>query len=59
MAVYYKCKVCHGEHSSPIAFGDRPSFDTSSMSGNSFQCPKTGRSATYDKKDMYWKDEPR
>lgn len=57
MAVYYRCKVCGGEHPSPIAMADRRSLDTSSFSNNGFQCPKTGEMATYDKKDMFWKDE--
>lgn len=38
MAVYYKCKICGEEHESQIAF----------------QCPKTGKSESYDKKDISW-----
>ena len=56
MPVYYKCKICGEEHLSPIAFGDKASFDTAALKNNSFQCPKTGTSALYDKKDMFWKD---
>lgn len=57
MAVYYNCKICGERHPSPITMLDRPSFDTSSFSNNRFQCPETGQSASYDKKDMFWKDE--
>ncbi len=56
MAVFFKCKSCGGVHPSPIAFGDKKSFDTARMSGNGLQCPKTGKMDTYDKKDMLWKD---
>jgi hypothetical protein len=56
MAVFLKCKSCGQLHASPIAFGDKSSFDTSTMKGNGFQCPKTGKMDTYDKKDMLWKD---
>jgi len=57
MAVYYKCKICGEEHLSPIAFGDKKSFETATLVGNSFQCPKKLQSAIYDKKDMFWKDK--
>ena len=57
MAVYFKCKICGGEHLSPIAFGDRKSFESASLSGNSFDCPKTGEMAIYNKEDIFWKDE--
>jgi transcription initiation factor IIE alpha subunit len=54
--VYYKCKICDEEHPSPIAFGDKASFDTATLKNNNFQCPKTGTSALYDKEDMFWRD---
>jgi len=57
MAVFFKCKICRGEHKSPIAFVSKQSFDSSSLSNNVFQCPKTGKQASYDKKDMFWKEE--
>ncbi len=57
MAVYFRCKSCGGEHPSPIAFGDKLSFETSTLTSNSFHCLKTQQMATYDKKDMFWKDE--
>ena len=58
MPVYYRCKSCGEEHPSPIGFGDRQSFETNSMSGNKFQCPTSGKSASYDKGDMVWRDRP-
>lgn len=57
MAVFFKCKICGEEHESPIAFGSKESFDSSSLSNNIFQCPKTGKPASYDKKDMLWKEK--
>ena len=57
MGVYFRCKSCGREHASPIAFEDRKSFETATIKGNSFQCPKTGRNDIYDKKDMFWKEE--
>ena len=57
MAVYYKCKICGEEHKSPIAFGDKKSFESSTLVNNKFQCPKTRKLASYDKKDMLWKEE--
>lgn len=56
MAVYYKCKICGEEHPSPIVFNDKKSFQSSTLTGNSFQCPKTGKLESYDKEDMLWKD---
>lgn len=55
MAVYYRCKICGGEHPSPIAFGDRESFESTALESNTFQCPKTEQSAIYNKEDMFWK----
>ncbi len=57
MAVFFKCKICGGEHRSPIAFGSKQSFGSSSLSNSVFQCPKMGKSGSYDKKDMLWKEE--
>ena len=56
MAVFFKCKSCGKLHPSPIAFGDKKSFDTATLTRNSFQCPTTGKMDTYDKRDMSWKD---
>ncbi len=57
MAVFFKCKICGEEHKSPIAFGDKKSFESSILANNTFQCPKAGRPESYDKKDMLWKEE--
>lgn len=57
MAVYFRCKNCGKEHPSPIAFGSKSTFDTTTLSNNQFQCPTTLQMASYDKRDMFWKDE--
>jgi len=57
MPVYYRCKACGKEHPSPIGFGDKRSFETTTLENNSFQCPEKRRSDNYDKKDMFWKDK--
>jgi len=57
MAVYYRCKLCGEEHPSPIAFRDKGSFESATIQSNTFQCPKTKQSASYDKDDMFWKEE--
>lgn len=56
MAVYYRCKICGEEHPSPIAFGDKESFESATIRNNTFQCPKTGQFASYNKEDMFWKE---
>jgi hypothetical protein len=57
MGVYFRCKSCGKEHRSPIAFGNRKSFETAELKGNSFQCPITSKSDIYNKADMFWKEE--
>jgi hypothetical protein len=57
MSVYYKCKICEGEHPSPIIFRNQESFESSILWGESFQCPVEGESAIYEREDMFWKDE--
>jgi hypothetical protein len=57
MSAYFKCKVCGDSHLSPIGFGSKNSFDTTTLTGNQFQCPKTGKMASYDKANMYWREE--
>lgn len=56
MAVFFKCKICGEQHRSPIAFGDKKSFESNSLLNDVFQCPKTGKPASYDKEDMFWRD---
>lgn len=57
MGVYFRCKFCGKEHRSPIAFGNRKSFETAELKENSFQCPITQKSGIYNKTDMFWKEE--
>jgi len=57
MSVYFKCKSCHDEHSSPAGFVDRASFDASPMRETLFTCNGTGRTNSYVRKDMYWRDD--
>ena len=57
MPVYYKCKICGGEHPSPIVLRDEESFDRIILLGDSLQCPVKGESAIYEKEDMFWQDE--
>jgi hypothetical protein len=56
MALYFRCKVCGEAHRSPIAM-DKQSFATADLRANQFQCPKTRKMASYDKKDMFWREE--
>jgi hypothetical protein len=56
MPVYYKCRVCEDEHLSPIVIDDKRAFQSSSLMTLSFHCPVRGKSAIYDKDDMFWKD---
>ena len=57
MPIYFKCKNCDEEHPSSIQV-DKESFEdpTNIIQDNSLQCPKTGQSALYSKKDMFWRD---
>lgn len=57
MGVYFRCKICGNAHPSPITTDDEHTFDALTLEGNGFQCPQTGRLATYDKADMFWKEE--
>lgn len=57
MAVFYKCKICGEEHQAPLAIGDKVSFDNLEMGGTTFYCFIRFRCCSYDKEDLYWKDE--
>ena len=50
------CTQCSAEFPSPIAFGDRKSFETSTLSGNTTKCPKCGSVVPCDKENMIFKD---
>ena len=57
MPIYFRCKNCSEDHPSPIQV-DRETFEDSThniIQNSSFQCPKTGQSALYSKKDTYWR----
>jgi len=56
MPIYFRCKNCDEDHPSPIQV-DRETFEDSTniIHDSSFQCPKTGQSAFYSKKDTYWR----
>jgi len=41
-----ECKNCGQLHPSPVAFGDKKSFDTATLRDNAFQCPKRLRIAS-------------
>ena len=56
MAVHYRCKICGREHRSPVVFGNKESFESVTFVPKTLQCLVTGRSASYQKKDMRWKD---
>lgn len=56
MPAYYKCKICGGEHPSPIVLRDKEAFDSSILWGERFQCPEKGESAMYEKEDMFWQE---
>jgi hypothetical protein len=55
MAVHFMCKICGREHRSPLLLGNRESFESGVQSAKSWPCLSTGRSASYQKKDMRWK----
>ena len=57
MPVYYKCKACGKEHLSPINFQNKSSFESSELQNNTFKCPNTNMSSSYNKGDLFWKDE--
>jgi len=57
MPVYYKCKICGGEHPSSLVLRNEESFDSiSTLWDERFPCPEKGESALYDKEDMFWQD---
>jgi hypothetical protein len=57
MPVYFRCKICGSEHSSPVVFSDEMSFDNSTFESIAFKCPIKGEIATYSKGDMVWQDK--
>ena len=57
MPVYYKCKICGGEHPSSIVFPDEISFDNSAFENITFKYSIKLETATYHKEDMFWQDK--
>ncbi len=53
MPVFYKCKICGEKHISPVAY-TKESLDSSTVSGQTFKCPKTGQAEKYDLIDLFW-----
>jgi hypothetical protein len=56
MPVRYRCKICGREHLAPVVFNRKESFESGSLTSKTFQCAVTGRSASYVKNDLRWKD---
>jgi len=50
------CKNCSAIFPSPIAFGDKKSFETSTLEGNMVRCPKCGSIVPCNKENMIFKE---
>ena len=50
------CTRCKAIFRSPIAFGDRKSFETSKLERNAVRCPKCGAIVPCDKENMIFKE---
>ena len=57
MAVFFKCSACGGEHKSMIQMPEQ-ALANATIENNSQNCPKTGKSVTDDKAEMFWKQDP-
>jgi len=57
MAVYYKCKICGGEHKAPMDIGSASDFESRDISGTIIYCPPRWTAASYERNDFFWKDE--
>ena len=58
MAMYFKCKICGEEHQAPITVSSYNSFKTrTDVAGMSFNCIARWKFASYEKDDLYWKDD--
>ena len=49
-------KQCSAVFPSPIAFGDRESFETSTLTGNTVTCPKCGSVVPCNKENMIFRE---
>ena len=50
------CQNCKETFKSPIAFGDRKSFETANLSGNTVNCPRCGKIIPCNKENMIFHD---
>ncbi len=50
------CTNCKAIFPSPIAFGDRKSFETAKLEGNTTTCPKCGVVVPCNKENMIFKE---
>ena len=50
------CTNCRAVFPSPIAFGDRESFETSKLEKNTVTCPKCGAVVPCNKENMIFKE---
>lgn len=51
------CPNCKEIFKSPIAFGDRKSFESSTLVGNIVNCPKCGQMVPCNKENMIFKED--
>lgn len=50
------CPACKEIFNSPIAFGDRKSFESSKLKGNVVNCPKCGSIVSCNKENMIFRE---
>ena len=50
------CKKCNAIFPSPMQFGDRQSFETSTLKGNTVSCPKCGNMVPCEKENMIFQN---
>ncbi len=50
------CSKCKTIFDSPISFGDKKSFESSTLSGNVVKCPKCGFMVPCNKENMIFKE---
>jgi DNA-directed RNA polymerase subunit RPC12/RpoP len=50
------CEKCSAIFPSPIAFLDRGSYETATLSGNMVNCPKCGSMVPCNKENMIFKE---
>lgn len=50
------CTNCNKIFKSPIAFGDRKSFETATLSGNAVSCPHCRKTVPCNKENMIFRE---